>query len=204
MPINRKDVTTALNQFYAKPVARVSVELLLTLCTILFFALFAIRPTLLTMSDLIKEIEDKRKLDTQLSQKIASLSSAQSEYLKAEDRLVVLDEALPAKPQVIEAVKIIEKIASARNLAITSLNITEVPQEPTDAPAFEETTRQNINVAITITGDYLTIRQFIEDIKGTRRSFVIDTVVFATNQESGTTSLRATITLSLPYFGVKS
>jgi Tfp pilus assembly protein PilO len=204
MAVNRKDVTNALNQFYNRPVARVSVELLLTLCTILFFALFAIRPTLLTMSDLIKEIEDKRTLDTQLSQKIAALSSAQSEYLGAEDRLAVLDEALPSKPGIIEVVKTIEKIASNRNVAITSLNITEVPQEPTEPPPFDKTSRQNISLAITITGDYLTIRQFIEEIKNVRRSFVIDTVVFATNQEQGITTLRATITLSLPYFGVKS
>ncbi len=204
MAVNRKDVTAALNQFYAKPVARVSVELLLTLCTILFFALFAIRPTLLTMSDLIKEIDDKRKLDIQLSQKIASLSSAQSEYLKAEPRLAILDEALPSKPNLIEVVKMLEKIASDRNLAINSLNITEIPEEPAEAPPFEKTTRQNINVAISITGDYLTIRQFIEDIKSTRRSFVIETVVFTTNQEQGVTSLRATITLGVPYFGVSS
>lgn len=202
MALNRKDLTSALQQFYMQPVARVSVELLLTLGTILFFAVFAIRPTLLTMSDLIKEIEDKKKLDEQMTQKVAALSSAQSEYLALEDRLDVLDEALPSQPKLVESLKIIEKIASERNIAITSLNVNEIPAEPETPPAFDKTSRQSLTAALSVSGDYLTIRQFIEDLKGTRRLFVIDTVVFSTSEERGSKTLRATITLSIPYFGV--
>ncbi len=202
MALNRKDLTSALQQFYYQPVARVSMELLLTLGTILFFAVFAIRPTLLTMSDLIKEIEDKQKLDEQLTQKVAALSSAQSEFLSLEDRLGVLDEALPSQPKLIESLKMIEKIASDRNIAITALSVTEVPTEPASPPAFDKTSRQNLTAAVTVNGDYLTIRQFIEDVKNTRRMFVIDTVVFATSEERGSKTLRATITLNIPYFGV--
>ncbi len=204
MEFKQKQLLSALSQFYSRPIARVSVELLLTLCTVLFFALFAIRPTLLTMSDLIKEIDDKKKLDQQLSQKIAAMSSAQTEYLRLEDRLAVLDEALPNQPNIIEAVKIIEKTASDRNIAIVSLNVAEIPSETTETVNFEQLTRQQVSASVTLTGDYLTIRQFIEDLKQTRRSFVIDTVVFSLSEESGSQSLRATITVNIPYFGAKS
>jgi len=204
MEIKRKQLLTALNQFYTKPIARVSVELLLTLCTVLFFALFAIRPTLLTMSDLIKEIDDKKALDQQLSQKIAALSSAQTEYLRLEGRLNVLDEALPSQPKIIEAVKIIEKIASDRNIAILSLNVAELPVENGSSLEFDQLTRQQTSASVTITGDYLTIRQFVEDLKATRRSFIVDTVIFSLSEESGQKSLKATVTINIPYFGTKS
>jgi len=204
MEIKRKQLLTALNQFYTKPIARVSVELLLTLCTVLFFALFAIRPTLLTMSDLIKEIDDKKALDQQLSQKIAALSSAQTEYLRLEGRLNVLDEALPSQPKIIEAVKIIEKIASDRNIAILSLNVAELPVENESSLEFDQLTRQQTSASVTITGDYLTIRQFVEDLKATRRSFIVDTVIFSLSEESGQKSLKATVTINIPYFGTKS
>ena len=65
----KKQLASLLEQFYHNPVAKVSLELFLTIGLVVFLALFAIKPTLLTMSDLVKEIEDKRELETQLSKK---------------------------------------------------------------------------------------------------------------------------------------
>jgi Tfp pilus assembly protein PilO len=204
MELNRRELTKALNDFYAKPVARVSLELFLSVATVLFFAVFAIRPTLLTMSDLIKEIEDKRKLDQQLSQKVAALSSAQAEYLRVEEQLGVLDQALPDDPYLMGALKTLEKIASERNIAINFMTVNEVPDKQLTPLPPSQSKRQQLTVAVTLTGDYLSIRQFIEDLKNTRRTFIIDTVIFSISEEQGAKSLKATITLGVPYFGLDS
>lgn len=203
MELNRKELTKALSNFYMKPVARVSLELFLSVAAVLFFALFAIRPTLLTMSDLIKEIEDKRKLDDQLTQKIASLSSAQGEYLRLENRLYVLNDALPDDPRLMDVIKTIERIASDRNTAISFLTVNEVPDIPTEPINSETAKRQQLTVALTLNGDYMSIRQFIEDLKNTRRTFIIDTVIFSLSEERGVPALKATITLGIPYFGLE-
>lgn len=205
MPVvnRRQQVLTMLNQFYAQPIARVSFELLISVGVIVFFAIFAIRPTLLTMSDLIKEIEDKKKLDQALGQKIAALSSAQNEYISLQERLVVLDEALPSQPNLVESIKILEKIASDRNLPISAISVSDIPSESPPEVAFDKTTRQNLILTMSVAGDYLTIRQFVEDLKNTRRMFVIETVTFSTGDESGTRTLKASISMNLPYFGVK-
>ena len=92
-----------LNKFYENPVARVSIELFLSIFTVIFFAVFAIRPTLLTIADLIKEIEDKEDLIVQLDRKIASLSSAETEYRKFYYQLGLLDEAIPKHSGILEA-----------------------------------------------------------------------------------------------------
>ena len=127
MQTKRAQVAKTLNEFYQKPVARVSLELFLSVGAVIFFAIFAIRPTLVTMSDLVKEIEDKRDLDQKLTQKIASLSTAQTTYLEVQDRLYLLEEALPTTPDVIHAIKIVEKIASEQNILIDR---TFFPKEP--------------------------------------------------------------------------
>lgn len=202
MELNRKELVKALNDFYMKPVARVSLELFLSVAAVLFFAVFAIRPTLLTMSDLIKEIEDKRKLDQQLTQKIAALSSAQGEYLRVQNQLSVLDDALPDDPRLMEVIKTLEKIASDRNTAISFLNVNEVPDIPAEPLSFESSKRQQMSISLTLSGDYLSIRQFIEDLKNTRRTFIIDTVIFSLSEEQGSKALKATITLGVPYFGL--
>lgn len=200
----QRDLIKTLQKFYQKPVARVSLELFFSIIAILFFATFAIRPTLLTMSDLLNEIEDKEKLDTQLSQKVAALSSVQPLYFQLENRLVVLDDAIPSTPQLIYSLKIIEKIASEIGLVINGINVSKIPDENItiaqniSLASFEKI---DVPVAISVESDYPTIRQFVENLKNYRRSFIIDTIVFSTKELRGDKKLEAKITLSMPYFG---
>ncbi len=195
----RQQLTTALMNFYQRPVAKVSLELFFSVGAVLFFAIFAIRPTLLTMSDLIKELEDKRELDQQLSQKIAALSTVQATYLGSQNRLGVLDEAIPPTPQFIYSLKLLEKVASENRLAISTVNVNEIPEEIVASGQTSRLERVAIPISVVIAGDYASIRSFIEDVLALRRSFVVDTVVFAKSEERGTQVLKATISLSLPY-----
>jgi len=206
MPDKRRNqLQDTINNFYQKPIAKVSLELFLSLGAIIFFAFFAIRPTLLTMSDLIKEIEDKRELDGKLTQKIASLSTAQTQYMQLEDRIVLLDQAIPSNIEMIKTLKTIEKIASEQDLAITQLSTSEVPdtEEGENIP-FNNTSLQQLSVSIAVTGDYQSIRQFVEGIRKSRRSLVVDTVSFQVEGLRGAKQLNANITIAAPYFGVKS
>ncbi|MBD3279433.1 MAG: type 4a pilus biogenesis protein PilO [Candidatus Pacebacteria bacterium] len=197
----KKQLSKTLNDFYERPVAKVSLELFLTLGTVIFFAVFAIRPTLLTMSDLIKEIEDKKKLDQQLSQKVAALSTAQSEYLKVESRLPVLDQAIPSKPALIKTLKIIEKLASEQSLAISSLMVNEVPPEKeSDNLTAANLERKNLLIKLVVTGDYLSIRDFVESLRLTQRTFIVDTILFNVDDNRGQKQLKANISLEAPFF----
>lgn len=202
MPQERKQLAMALTQFYNQPVARVSLELLLSLLAVGFFAVFAIRPTLLTMSDLIKEIEDKRELDNQMSQKIAALSTAQSEYLQVQDQLPLLDEVLPKTPQLVRSLKIIEKAATDNNIIINGINVNELPKEvDPNAPVPARLKRVDVPITIVLTGDYLSIRQFVETLRNSRRTFVIDSIIFTLSEERGQRRLNASLTVSIPYLG---
>lgn len=193
-------VAKTLQFFYDNPIAAVSLELFLTTGLVLFLAVAAIRPTLLTMSELLKEIEDKRTLNEKLTQKVASLATAQTEYLSYEPRLFVLDQAIPTNPEVVQALKIIEKIVSEQKIIITSIAINEIPDDD-ESGAFEDKKVVMMPMTIALTGDYLSIRKFVEAIKANRRNFVVDTVVFSAEEDKGEKTLRARVTLSLPYFG---
>jgi Tfp pilus assembly protein PilO len=206
MALSRQQLTSTLLDFYHQPVAQVSLELFLSIMAVIFFGLFAIRPTLLTMSDLIKEIEDKRKIDAQFSQKIAALSTAQGEYLLLQDQLTLLNQALPSSPEFMYSIKLIEKTASERRLPITNLSVQEIPNEVPDgqdAPATK-LERIMIPVSVGVTGEYPVIRSWLSDLNGLRRSIVVESVSFATNEERGTSQLKATINLSIPYLGVNT
>lgn len=201
MASSTQNLQTTLIKFYQKPVARVSLELFLSIGAIVFFAVFAIRPTLLTMSDLIKEIEDKRQLDTQLGQKIAALSTVQPIYLSTQDQLSILDEAIPPHPELEEALKMIEKLASENQLVITAMQVNEIPKEKEEDVPFTNKERLSIPINASVTGSYESIRSFIEALRQTRRAFIVDRVVFSVSQERGLKILRATIAINLQYYG---
>lgn len=201
MKIDTTNIRNNLTQFYQKPVAQVSLELFLSILAVIFFAILAIRPTLLTMADLIKEIEDKQRLDSQLSQKIAALSSVQSQYLALENRLEVIYQAIPDAPEFEKSLKIIEKIASENNLVISSIQVPEIPKEIESDVSFRQKERQNIPLTIMVRGNYTDIRDLVEKMKNSRKTFVVDSVIFSVSQERGNDILQATITAYIQYFG---
>lgn len=199
----RRQLTGALVNFYSNPVARVSLELFLTIGTVIFFGIFAIRPTLVTMSNLIKELEEKRALDTQLSQKIAALSSVQGQYAQLETRTGVLDESIPSQPFFKDALKTIEKIASDNKLVIASINAPEVPEEVVATGSIDQLERVSLPLIVTVTGDYPTIRAFVEAIRQARRSMIVDDVIFSVRDERGRRVLNTAVTINLQYFRTK-
>jgi Tfp pilus assembly protein PilO len=201
MQKNRQtQVQQALFEFYRNPVARVSLALIFSIIAVIFFAVFAIRPTLQTMSDLVKEIEDKRALDEQLTQKIASLNTAQTQYELFSKQFYLLDEALPKTAQITQALKIVEKIASDNQLIIQNITISAVPSELVTASAGNAT-RSTLTFNVDVLGDYLQIREFIEDLMDSRRMMIVDQVNFSlgsTRQQQR--ALTAMIRVNLPYY----
>jgi Tfp pilus assembly protein PilO len=202
MPNRQQEISKTLRQFYDQPIAQVSLELFFSIIAVIFFALFAIRPTLITMADLVKEIQDKKDLNQKLSQKVAALSSVQGEYLGLQDRLKVLDEAIPSSPRFDEAVSIIEKIASENHLTIISLEAKEIPKEEVQNLPLENQSRLSKPLTVSVIGDYPSIRQFIDSIRSTRREISVDSILFNLSDERGKKILRANITLSIHYFGL--
>lgn len=200
MPKSRQEqVQNALFVFYKNPVARVSMELVFSILAVIFFAIFAIKPTLLTMSELVKEIDDKRALDNQLAQKIASLNTAQAQYQKFSSQFYLLDQAIPKTALLVDSLKIVEKLASTNNLVIQGITISSVPEELIEANA-DKSKRETLTFNVDVAGDYLNIRQFADDIIDSRRMMIIDQVNFSLGNSRYQKSLTAIVRINLPYY----
>lgn len=199
----KQEITSALNHFYNNPVAKVSLELFLTIGLVLFLGIFAIRPTLVTMSDLLQEIETKEELEDKLTKKVAALQTAQSEYVAITPKIEVLNRAIPENPEIIYATKIIEKIAADNQIIISNLSIAELPEDADESVTFTQKSKQSIQISIRVDGDYISIRNFAEDLRNSQKSFVIESVSFILSDERGDKKLAATFTISTPYFGLE-
>ncbi len=208
MPDNNKkkrDISRTLAHFYKKPVAKVSLEFFLSVIVILFFALFAIRPTLVTMSELVKEIEDKKELASQLQRKIAALSSAQEEYQRLESEIVMLNQAVPVQPELLEALKILEKLAGEENVIIETLLLQEIPEEdPLTNLTYEEIDSRDLYFTVRVIGDYPSIKDYVAAIQAMRRSFMIEEINFLIDEQDQQQTLKAHLIIRIPYFGDKN
>jgi Tfp pilus assembly protein PilO len=194
-----KQLSNTLAKFYEKPVAKVSLELFLSIGLITLLGVFAIQPTILTMTNLITEIDEKQALHEQLKKKVSALQTAQVVYTKVEPRLELLTEAVPPQPQLVRTIKIIEKLATENNIVISGLSSKDIPQEVQSSALTP--VRKNLPLVITVTGDYPSIRAFATALLKSRRTFIIDTISFAITENRSERSLSTTITINAPYYG---
>ncbi len=197
----QKEITSALTSFYQKPVAMVSMELLLSLGLVIFLAIFAIQPTLLTMSDLIQERKEKIDLLAKLESKVLALRGAQDLYAQAQTKLSDLNEAIPPQPQLIRSLKIIEKLASENNVIIKSLSVSKIPEEKAITDTTVKLSKVDLTASMSISGDFLNIRAFVQALQNSKRSFVVENVTFNLEESRGEKKLNAMVTLSQPYMG---
>ena len=95
---------------------RIYLEILLSLITISIFSIFALRPTLLTIAELIKEIEAKEQLVDKLDNKIETITSAQILYDRESSNIQLLKKAIPKKPEIDTAIYQLEGLIEKNNL----------------------------------------------------------------------------------------
>ena len=79
---------------------KIFLEILLSLATIILFSIFAIRPTLLTIGQLLTEIQNKEVTVAKLNEKIENLKTAQVVYESSGGVLSLLDTAIPSETEI--------------------------------------------------------------------------------------------------------
>lgn len=202
--LRRLLIQAQLNKFYSHPVAQVSLGLVLTIVAIVFFALVAIRPTLNTMAELIKQIEDKKQMDQKLSLKITALSTAQAELATKQTDALVLDRAVPSTPLFSHFLKQIEKTCSQNQVTIISLTTQAVPIERDPQTIQGGTNLESIPITLSVRGTYSQLLLVLRQISGLQRLVVIDRVdIFPTTDGDENTlnmslSLRAFVFSATP------
>lgn len=163
--------------------------LTLSLFTLSFFGLFAIRPTLITAISLMKQVSDLRKLYIDYENKIGTLIRAQTEYEQIRDDIQLVDKALPINSSFSKLAITIEKFANQEDFTINQFQIDPVPI------SNPSTTGKLYDFGFTLvgTGKYPSVSSFLNHIVNWKRIVNIKSLEFA--QTGGTSS--ATLRLSL-------
>lgn len=199
----RKYVRNLIVEGIKKPATLTSLALVATIFFTSALAVFALRPTLVTISSLVREIRDEKDTIQALNNKIISLEQAQQTLERIENRLYLLENAIPKSSSLEEFFKQIEIIATKNKIAKLEFTQKDLVLKSSSPLAARKTDLSSISVSVIVGGNESSIRTFISDLESLERVVVLKsaniTVVAPENRETQPYPLTATVNLEIYY-----
>lgn len=147
--------------------------LILTFLALIIFSVFAINPTITTIIELRKELEDSKILDKKLDEKIIALQTLQREYQELEADLPLLVAALPVAPDTPKIIGQVQSLIRDNNLAIENIDMKRV------AYTKDGLTQGELGayvITFTVSGNYADINQFSNEAINFDRVVTVDQI----------------------------
>jgi Tfp pilus assembly protein PilO len=157
------------------------INLAFTLAALSFFGLFAINPTVSTIINLRKQIEDSRHVDQQLAKKISDLTILQQKYNELQPDLPLILTSLPEKPQSTYLLGQIQSIVTKHTVQISSLASNEVQLSKREEAAEGELT---FDFTLGITGSYENLSNFLATLSNFDRIVSLQSVTISRDTEN--------------------
>jgi Tfp pilus assembly protein PilO len=161
-------------------------SLVFSIITATALIVFAVRPTISTIINLQKKLDDLQKISEQLDEKARNIQTAKTKYLQMDETTrQKIKTAVPIAPDVTALVKSLESSlpqqASTSALQIQPLTIYDTNTKDKDVL---HPTAGEIDFSYNITGKYDQILQTLANIPTRPRTFNIRNIVISKPQDS--------------------
>lgn len=148
---------------------RNNVNFILTFASVLIFGIFAIRPSIAIISDLLKQINDYKQVNSVLIEKITILNEVNNNQSKLEQETNLANSALPESPDEGNYIRNINYLSGRNNVQAAGISFT----------TGEEGGLGTLNFELTVYGDYSNIIKFIGDLNQLLRITQVESVTIA-------------------------
>lgn len=128
--LNRAKITERILALQDKEQTKAYTYVILSLLTVSFFGLFALRPAFSIIANLQKQLADEKVVYEALQKKLQDLQSLDKQYLTIEPDLDLIYSAIPTSPQAASLIRQIEKVAQQNNIEINSLDTAIIEDYP--------------------------------------------------------------------------
>lgn len=166
-------------------------EILLSLLTVAGFGIFAIRPTVVTIANLITEIKSKQEIAQLLDTKINNLATAQQLYEQNRDTITLFETSIPNKPTPENYIGQLEAIVSKNSLTLENMSLEDLPlvgsvgapiekveEEGKPTPRKIPSDATEMTISVGVSGTYQDLVAFLKDLESHRRPILIDSTSF--------------------------
>lgn len=134
--------------------------IILSLVAFIFFAVFAIMPTLSTIFELQKQLDDSKFVHDKLGKKISALSDLSLQYSQIASDLKFLEAAIPSEPSGPSLIAKVRTIAEENDIFLTQLQVTNIPL----SAVVKSGELQQYLLIIGAQGDYENLLTFYKEI----------------------------------------
>jgi hypothetical protein len=148
----------------------------LTFISLAFLGIFAINPTLTTIVELNKKLDDSKLANSALKTKIAHLSSLHSQYEEFTNTWPIVNAAIPDTPQVTYIVGQIQYIATATGVIVHDLEVFAVELTPQGKKIQKEA---SYVISVTVAGPNQGQIQFLQALNHFNRVVSTESISFS-------------------------
>ncbi|HWY79982.1 MAG TPA: type 4a pilus biogenesis protein PilO [Candidatus Sulfotelmatobacter sp.] len=157
------------------------VTLALTFGALSFFGIFAINPTLSTITDLKKQLTDDTSVNQQLRTKTDNLSSLEQQYNQLGSNLTNIYNAIPQGANVPLLSAQLSALGKKHNVTITIYRVAEV--QLASSPNNKKT--QSFIFNLQVTGNYNDMVAFSTELASLNRIITIESMEIGRDTQSG-------------------
>jgi Tfp pilus assembly protein PilO len=162
----------------------------LTLIASIILGLFAINPTLSTIGNLQKQIDDDKFVESKLEEKINNLSLLQEKYASIQPDLPIIYNAVPQATEMPLIVGNIQSIAQNSNIKIDTIQTLE-PTASSLIPVYGNYSSFEFEIAGK--GNKEDIKTFIDTLSNFQRIISLESISLTQSKDINNTNLTVTI-----------
>ncbi len=166
-----------------RPVWVAGLWVILSLILMIVLLIFALRPTLVTISGLLGQIKSQQETADKLEAKINSVQRAISELDGVEDQLYLLEEAIPTKYDWNSLTNSLQQAATESGITLESLIVNKIPLEAGETGAIKNQIPSQlpqgiipVRFSLSGSGSYQQIQDLVVDLYRIRRLISITEV----------------------------
>lgn len=182
--------------YKTRPNLKKYLELILSIFTIGLFAVFAIKPTIITIIELQKQIKEREQTVAELNQKVRDLQTASNVLRSESARLPIILQSVPDRANPETLVKQIESLALENSLAITSFSLSDAVLIGKNE---KKDTSQELPFSVSLTGSYQNLFAFTKSFQNLRRPVQIDSFAINSSLRENEKVLVLIISGRVPY-----
>jgi len=165
-----------VRKIWDKPTVRQFSQMTATLFLIAFFLLFALKPTIETIFELNKKIDDAKITESEMTSKITNLNAAINIFQKISPDLPLLDQYYPSSPQAKQIIDIVNIDAEKTGMQTKNYSIGEYK---------ESDIKGQIAIRFSSSNNYISTMAFVDNLINSKRLIVLDSLNISESKEKG-------------------
>lgn len=159
---------------------RIITMLIFTFISLSFLSLFAINPTLSTIIELQKELDESQFVNKQLTTKMNNLSALQEKYANLSGDLPYVYDAIPQNASIPTLVGQLSSLAQQANIHITAIQVSPVVLSDSRL-TISSKTYASFTFTLDADGSYEQMQSFVKSLENFNRIVTVEEISLLKN-----------------------